>query len=69
MQIRPERACHIITACCVLFNLSKDLKEPDMLEVDEEPLDIGADDVEEPRAIGDVAAIAVRAEIIRSLAM
>lgn len=40
-----------------------------MLEVDEEPLDIGADDVEEPRAIGDVAAIAVRAEIIRSLAM
>lgn len=28
MQITPARACDIIVACCVLFNISKDLKEP-----------------------------------------
>ena len=24
----PERACDVIIACCVLFNISKELKEP-----------------------------------------
>ncbi|PIK53051.1 putative nuclease HARBI1 isoform X2 [Apostichopus japonicus] len=28
MQIEPQRACDIIVACCILFNISKDLKEP-----------------------------------------
>ena len=69
MQIRPARACNIITACCVLFNLSKDLNEPNLCEEDDKPHDIGEDDVEVPRALGDVAAIAVRAEIIRTFAM
>ena len=25
LQIRPSRACKIITACCILYNISKDL--------------------------------------------
>ena len=27
MQIQPQRACPIITACCILFNISKDLQK------------------------------------------
>lgn len=62
MQIEPTRACDIIVACCVLFNISKDLKEPHLdpqndRVVEPEPDDGGA-------AGADIRGTAVRAHII-----
>ena len=47
MQIAPARACDIIVACCVLFNISKDLKEPQVdtqndLQLQPDPAEAGA---------------------------
>lgn len=30
MQMAPRRACKIITACAVLHNVAKDLKQPEV---------------------------------------
>ena len=30
MQMSPTRVCKVITACAVLHNISKDLKQPDV---------------------------------------
>lgn len=30
LQVAPQKACQIIKACCVLFNLSKDFGEPEL---------------------------------------
>lgn len=36
MRVSPERACMIIKACCILFNISKSLREPDFDDPDED---------------------------------
>ena len=46
MQIVPDRACNIITACCVLFNISKELREPH-LDPENDQLEDNADDNED----------------------
>jgi hypothetical protein len=64
LQIEPTRACDIIVACCVLFNISKDLKEPhldahlDQL-VPPDPHDAVADN-------DDIIGVAARADIINN---
>ena len=30
IPMSPDRACDVIVACCVLFNISKALKEPNV---------------------------------------
>lgn len=70
LQYRPERACRIITACCVLFNIAKRLRQP-QVEEEEEQQEVEADqeaDEDEANRMVDVAAVAVRAEIIRTFA-
>ncbi|PIK43445.1 putative nuclease HARBI1 isoform X2 [Apostichopus japonicus] len=62
MQIEPQRACDIIVACCILFNISKDLKEPHLdpqrdQQVQPDPDEAGA-------APDNVHGAAVRADII-----
>ncbi|XP_072166106.1 putative nuclease HARBI1 [Diadema setosum] len=77
MQIQPHRACNIITACCVLFNLSKEFKRD---ERDEEDEDEDSDDDDERQreeerrdAVDDhinreidPTGVAVRADIVRT---
>ncbi|XP_033646387.1 putative nuclease HARBI1 [Asterias rubens] len=47
MRVSPERACFIIKACCVLFNISKSLREPEF----DGDLDEDADDNYEDEGI------------------
>ncbi len=64
MQIVPERACDIITAWCVLFNISKDLREPN-LDPDNYQHQVDEDHNENDVAEENIAAgNAVRANII-----
>lgn len=46
LSLEPERACDVIVACCVLFNISKQLKEP------QEQLEDNGDD-ENPEQVND----------------
>ncbi|XP_041464536.1 putative nuclease HARBI1 [Lytechinus variegatus] len=67
MQIRPERAERIITACCVLYNISKQYGERQ--DHDERDVEAHQDEIEEvvrQQGVRDLAAIAVRAEIVRT---
>ncbi|XP_038062959.1 putative nuclease HARBI1 [Patiria miniata] len=65
MQIVPERACDIIIACCVLFNISKLLKEPHLdPENDQEDEEDDNEDVEEDEVVAGVTGASVRARII-----
>ncbi|XP_071804951.1 putative nuclease HARBI1 [Asterias amurensis] len=67
MQIIPERACDVIVACCVLFNISKELREPHLdPENDQED---GAEDNEDNEDNDNAAAVtgaAAREEIINN---
>ncbi|XP_041469638.1 putative nuclease HARBI1 [Lytechinus variegatus] len=40
LQLSPERACDVIVACCVLHNVSKDLREPNYHEGGEEDVEL-----------------------------
>ncbi|XP_071496527.1 putative nuclease HARBI1 [Diadema antillarum] len=64
LQISPQRACNIITAACVLFNISKDLGGHDM-DDDFAPANEDAA-MEFVNRNVDPAAAAVRAEIVRA---
>ncbi|XP_072179304.1 putative nuclease HARBI1 [Diadema setosum] len=64
LQISPQRACNIITAACVLFNISKDLGGQDM-DDDFAPANEDAA-MEFVNRNVDPAAAAVRAEIVRA---
>ncbi len=63
LQIEPTRACDIIVACCVLFNISKDLKEPHLDPQNDQAVER---DPDEPGAVNDDNnhGAAVRANII-----
>ncbi|XP_030830367.1 putative nuclease HARBI1 [Strongylocentrotus purpuratus] len=74
MQIQPQRACPIITACCVLFNISKDLQKEAATGEDSDN-DDGERQREEERCADnghdvnremDPTGIAARAEIVRT---
>ncbi|XP_038063186.1 putative nuclease HARBI1 [Patiria miniata] len=39
MRMAPQRACVIIRACCVLFNLSKEFGQPDLEDGDDDNAD------------------------------
>ena len=68
MQIVPERACDIIVACCVLFNISKLLREPHLdQENDQDADDEGDVDVEGHDVAANLTGDATRAEIISNL--
>ena len=64
MHIEPARACDIIVACCVLFNISKDLKEPNLDPQNDHPI------LPEPEEAGanadNIQGAAARAEIINN---
>ena len=70
-MIQLQRACPIITACCVLFNISKDLQKEAATDVDSDD-DDGERQREEKCAVNghdinremDPTGIAVHAEII-----
>ena len=70
MQIRPERAERIITACCVLYNLAMQYGER---EQDHEERDVAVqqdenEEVARQQVVRDVAGIAVRATIVGTFA-
>ncbi|KAJ8049002.1 hypothetical protein HOLleu_01538 [Holothuria leucospilota] len=62
MQIAPPRACDIIVACCVLFNISKDLNEPHLDPQNDQEVQHEADEM--VVAAADVHGVALRADII-----
>ena len=65
MSMEPRYACHIVTACCVLHNISKALKEPN-LDADND-VDVPVEAVypeDVPDEDGDIGGQAVRAQII-----
>ena len=63
MIIAPVRASDIITACCVLFNISKDLNEENLCPEDD--VDIVPDEPELPRDLpNNVHGEAARRDII-----
>ena len=70
MQIVPEKVCDIIVACCVLFNISKQLREPhldpedDQQENEEDAVD-GENNEEDDIAAAANGAVA-RAEIVHN---
>ena len=66
MQITPKRAIKIITACCVLFNVAKDLGEPPVLDRDMHDVEAEVEDLRNRDR--DAAALAVRGEIVRTFA-
>ena len=69
MQIVPEKVCDIIFACCVLFNISKQLRGPhldpedDQQENEEDAVD--GENVEDDIAAAANGAVA-RAEIVHN---
>lgn len=60
----PEKACDIITACCVLFNISKD--DHIQLPYNHVPDDDDGDDPA-PAAADDLLGTAVQNDIVRNL--
>ena len=65
MQIVPRKACNIITACCVLFNISKDLREPH-LDPENEQQDGENDNLEEDEIVAQINGNHARAELIHN---
>lgn len=66
MQIVPDRACDIITAWCILCNISKDMREPD-LDPDgyqQEDGNLNDNNVADENIAAAAAGNAVRANII-----
>lgn len=57
------RSCRVITACCVLFNLAKDFKEP-ILEGEDVPLPAAEEDALEVEQDNDINGVAVRSNIV-----
>ncbi|XP_038066805.1 putative nuclease HARBI1 [Patiria miniata] len=45
MRVSPQRACIIIRACCVLFNLSKEFRQPELDDTDDLEADDDDDDL------------------------
>nr|XP_054770416.1 putative nuclease HARBI1 [Lytechinus pictus] len=66
LQIRPNRACSIITACCILFNISKRFRQPAGDDNEDDHMIDDNMEGEINRERGDAAAIAVRAQIVQS---
>ncbi|XP_041470028.1 putative nuclease HARBI1, partial [Lytechinus variegatus] len=66
LQIRPNRACNIITACCILFNISKRFRQPAADDNEDDHMIDDNMEGEINRERGDAAAIAVRAQIVQS---
>ncbi|XP_063959036.1 putative nuclease HARBI1 [Lytechinus pictus] len=64
MQIQPERVCPIITACCVLFNISKDLQRE---RNDADDSDEDSDDEDQRQAVEDGCVGANGADINREV--
>lgn len=58
----PQRACDIITACCVLFNISKD----DHIQEPYHHVPVPDDGDPAPADAGDVLGIATRNEIVHN---
>ena len=64
MSIKPVHACNIVTACCVLHNISKSLREPNLDQ--ENDVDVPEDELNPEAMNADVNfdGQAVRAQII-----
>ena len=58
----PQKACDIITACCVLFNIGKD----DHIQEPYNHVPIPEDAEQAPAAADDILGIAVRNEIVHN---
>lgn len=62
LHCRPDKACNVITACCVLFNISKELREPHLDARNDE--DIQPEPVFPAEAADDVTGTATRQAIV-----
>ena len=51
--MKPEKACSVILACAVLYNISKQSNEPDVFDIDEGRLgnDVDVDRVLDERGL------------------
>ena len=69
MQIVPEKVCDIIVACCVLFNISKQLREPHLDPEDDQQEnedEVDGENVEEDDVAAAANGAVARAEIVHN---